>query len=441
MIQNYDLGGFLKENRGRILEQWGKQLVASGEIGPQSLTALLADIPLEQDLLQLLATSFFTGETDREILTAIVNRIRLPDISITSFLAERSTLFSTIAQLDNTGWEAALNKEQVVILSQQLQALVDSVLKKTATIYEHVVENGGRSFCLANTEGIITYTNTALEQLSGKNKLAGQPLCSIFEKEHHTFIEKALLPTANASPAMRQLTMRTADNTQLTVGTEIAPIIIEGKHVGGYANMVNITASIQGTNRLMEQSPLGIIKINTRRKIVYSNPKMRELVGAEEDIWGEPIEKLFAPGENLETLNREIKKRFENGLASEYPAQILHQKENRAIPVMIAATPERDSEGNIIGSMAIIRSMLMENTINNIDNAIVTNQTVDKLLEQVALEVHNICPFNLLVISEYSKNLGHLRSVFVSSSGTEQGEHTMVDNAKRRPRLADIKKG
>lgn len=420
MNKNYGLSSFLAENRSHILERWRRELKDSGEINGPSLTAFVAGITANHDLLQLLTTSFVTGNVDEEISGAIVNRLRLPEVSIGSFLSERSILLSTILHLATDKQGNELDSQEITRLCLQLQHLVDDILNKTAVIYEHVVENGGRSFCQVDTEGIIKYVNPALLDLIGDKEIIGLPLVSLFEEQHHADIEKALLPVPGASPSLRALTIRSADNVQISVGTELAPIIVEGVHKGGYASMVNITDSVKGTYQLMEHSPLGILKINTDLDIVYTNTRARDLVGAQTDMRGESIEKLFPPGINLEILRRELRRRFEEGLASEYPAEIQHQQEDRLVPVMIAATPERNADGTIIGSMAIIRSRETEQAIQNINDFIVTCPTTDELLEQVSREVRNICSYELITILEYSKNLGHLRCIYTFPKEQQQ---------------------
>lgn len=330
-----------------------------------------------------------------------------------SFLVERSTLFAALTDAEDTGLSRSLDREEITQISQLLDDLTGIVLARSAAVYEQVVRQSERAFCQIDKAGNISYVNSAMRNLCPDEALFGRPFLTLFAEKCHSEIKQSLTPHAETSPAFQAVTLLSKTGDEITLGAEIAPLIVNGEHIGGYARMVDITAPNRDMAQIMEHLPMGIIRIDTERTIMYINKRARDLAGATEEILGKSVDLLFPPGKSRDTLNRELKNRFESGLSSEYPVDIRHQKENRLVPIMIASTPVRDAHGKVVGSMALIRSTEMDQAVDRVNTAIVEAETTDTLLETVCNEVHNVCPNALLVISQYSRRLNHSRTIYV----------------------------
>ena len=268
------------------------------------------------------------------------------------------------------------------------------------------------SHARVDDNGVIVYANPEMLRLVGCETLVNRPLALLFDEQDREFISTALAPRPVTTPMLRVLHLTPASGVLLPVGIELAPIVISGRHHGGYASMVDISGPMASMFQVMEQTPLGIIKINTRHEVTYANPCACEISGVAGDMKGIPIESLFPDRKNREILAREVRKRFENGRPSEYPVEITRLDDGRRIPVMIAATPERDSRGTIIGSMAIVRSMELEKATERINHHIATCLDTEDLLQKVTGEIAAVCPFDMVSIAGYSKKLHHVRSLF-----------------------------
>lgn len=408
---NPEVARLLEDRREQIVAIWKECLTSAwGEKGPGTMV-FLPDPAGKQDLLGCLVQSLRTGSAAKGALDAIVERLRLPHVSMADFLEEKSCLLDAVntVLMESAG---LVKGREAILACLHLQHIAGQILERTAMVYERVVKHGGRAFCQVDREGVIVYANPQMLRLVGCGDIVNQPLSPLFEDQDQEFINKALCPRPVPAPSLRVLHLTSASGVTLPVGAELAPIMIDGRHHGGYASMVDISGPMGSMLQVMEQTPLGIIKINARHEVTYANPRAQELAGAADDMKGVAVERLFPDPENRDILQREVRKRFENGRPSEYPVEITRLDDGRRIPVMIAATPERDPHGTIIGSMAIIRSMELERAAERINQYIATCLDTDELLQKVTGEIAAICPFDMIAISAYSKNLQHVRSVF-----------------------------
>ena len=372
------------------------------------------------NLLSCLIESLFTGSVSEGSINALVDRLHQPEVSIADFLFESSCLMMAINSAINSEPHVLADSREQILPWLHLQYLTGRILQMTGIVYERVVKHGGRAFCQVDEHGVIVYANPEMLHLVGRETIVNQSLAALFDEQDRHVINAALVPGATTTPKLLGLNLMPVNGIRIPVGIELAPIMIFGHYQGGYASMIDISGPMATMTQVMEQTPLGILRINTRNEITYANPRAREMAGVAGELQGHVIEELFPDSENLAKLNKEVQKRFQNGKSSEYPIEITRIDNGQRLPVMIAATPERDAKGAIIGSLAIIRSLDLERAAERINYHIATCLDTQELLQKFTEEIGKVCPFDKVSISVYSKKLHHVRSIFSSPKSTQR---------------------
>ncbi len=381
--------------------------------GSSCAKAFLSDLAGEKDLLTCLVASLATGDVPASCLDGVVTRVQRPDMSLAAFMTEKSGLLWAIDTRWGIRFPDADQSDTTLQIYLHLDQVAGCILEKTGQVYEQVIKHGGRAFCRIDPGGRIVFANGQMHRLAGKKSFEGTLFASLFAKEDRAFIDKALSPDRRAAPMLRalQLTAPSGDRP-VPVGAELAPLVISGRHVGGYAGLVDLSGPMAGIYQVFDQVPVGVIKINTQRVLTYANPYIRRMLGIDNKTIGRRIDDFFPDPENQQILDREVKKRFENGRANAYPIEMTRLDNHRKIPVMIAATPERDPQGRIAGSVAIIRTMELEKAAERINQHIIACVEATDLLQKVLGEIADICPFDMASVAVYSRDLGHTRALF-----------------------------
>src|SRR5271165_1532505 len=135
--------------------------------------------------------------------------------------------------------------------------------------------------------------------------------------------------------------------------------------------------------RIFDRSPIGVMRIDTEGRCTYSNAKVSWIWGVT-SLEGHTVRDLFLGDENLPVVEDQLKQRFEHGEANEYEALATRLRDNRQVPVRIAGTPEFDPQGQIVGSIAIIRDISLEQAIEHINHLLTLLRNTKELLESVA---------------------------------------------------------
>ena len=365
-------------------------------------------------LLSCLIESVFTGSLSQPSFNTLVDRLHQPEASIADFLFATSCLMMAINSTINAEPDVLADSREQILPWLHLQYITGRTLQMTGIVYERVVKHGGRAFCQVDEHGVIVYANREMLRLVGCETIVNQSLAALFDEQDRQAINAALAPGGTTTPKVLELNLTPSNGGRIPVGIELAAIMVSGHYQGGYASMLDISGPMETVTQVMEQTPLGILRINTRNEITYANPRAREMSGIAGDLKGHAVEELFPDKENLAKLKKEVQRRFKSGKSSEYPIEITRIDNGQRLPVMIAATPERDAEGTITGSLAIIRSLDLERAAERINFHIATCLDTQDLLQKFTEEIGKVCPFDRVSISVYSKKLHHVRSIFSS---------------------------
>ncbi len=390
---------------GALKKKWGKT-------SDQKIGAILAHKKEERDLLSLLLKLLLgRARIGRTNLDTILNRIRTKEYTIFDFFLEASCLEESIksALRGSNGIKWPGLSSNMDIIHRRLSSVLGAVLKETSEVYEYITECGDRAFCRMDGKGTIVHANQQMKQLLGHESVAGKHLSSFFKGKEREFVRETLSPKRRSRPDLRELRLIASDRQSKPVGVEIGPLIIGGKHRGGYACMVDLSRQMEVGNKVFDKSPLSVAKVNRSGEITYLNQKALEMLGLDR-FEKKTLKDVFRDKKNLGIVEKQLKKR-KRGLSNEYEVEVTRFSDKKRIPVMVSASPETDLGGNIIGTVAIVRNLAVQKTVEAIHRHIETIRDEKELLTAVAKEVERVIPFDFLGFGIYSSDMRHARGL------------------------------
>jgi PAS domain S-box-containing protein len=381
---------FLQSKKKKIVQAWNGRLKQHLPFKDGTkLSAIKKEQEKGTDLLSIILEVDAKNEKDLlKKIISILKRIRSSSYSISNFSLEAYCLEEAVLQVlseDNAPDGQLLQLYNEV--RKDIFILTQIVLQQSADVYEYAIENGERAFCYFNCDGEILYTNDTMLSLMGVGELSKrEKLADFFAETDSDFIQDLICGKLGKQGILRMLVFKNSKGKRLPVGAEISPIIVQGKRVGGYASLIDISKPMESQQKVYDKSPLGIIKINKKFKFTYANPVACEMLGAK-SLVGKSVRDLFPEEKDWQKVEKHLlQKRFKNGLADEYEVEVSTLGDTpKRIPVRISGIPETDPKGEIIGSLAILHSLELE-------------------------EVARLVPFDEMIISTFSSDLQHVRS-------------------------------
>lgn len=157
-----------------------------------------------------------------------------------------------------------------------------------------------------------------------------------------------------------------------------------------------------------DRIPLGVVRVDSSRRITYANPFMRALIGS--DPVGENF-LLFAAEKDRVHLEEELKKRF-GGAASQYEIELHRPVDGRCLPVAISAAPEFDAAGKPVSSLGFVRDLSFERANDRIHRAIERETTMCGLFDALREEMAKLVPFDSFRVTLVSDDREHLASIY-----------------------------
>lgn len=400
----------MEQHRAQVLAARAAALRAEwGAAGAEKIRCLEQEEQRGLDLLSLLVGKL-RGKSGVEGENHCLEKVRSPTYSIVDLFTEVCALEQSIREVLGTtpGLRAPDGPRAMALVTAELRHFVKNALQHTSEVYERVVESGGRGFCQVDRAGRIVYANPPFRRLTGAEDPVGKPLESFFDRFQESAVTAAL---RGSKPELLPLRIRTADGRDLLVGAEIGPLTFGGENCGGYAGLVDISGPMEIQARIFDQSPLGIIRINRNREFTYANPAVLRMLGAEMVI-GRHVREIFDEA-NYAKVEQELLLRLK-GFSSQYEVDFKRLSDGRSLPVMLAAMPEYDLQGNVIGAVSIARSVLLERTASRIHERIKTLHEAPRILQAVAEEVARVLPFDLFTVAVYSEDRRHSRTFYSS---------------------------
>lgn len=409
------IGEFLTANRDYIIRLWNSSLLEHTAFQEPKRLALLRNEQKEkQDFLTLVQKYESAPEQDlTSALKSIVNRIHTSFYSITDFSIETYCLDASIfrAFIEN-GFPAENLPLACSRLRKDIFNVSQMILQETVGVYEYVVENGKRAFSYFGRDGEILYSNKAMRlMMETEEPDRHKKIFEFFNPADGEIIQKMVSDASACASIFGSLNFNNSQGKEVPVGAEICPVILDGRPAGGYASLINLEIILESQKRVYDKSPVGIIKVNKKNEFMYANPAAQEILGSKE-LEGKSIRRLFVKDSAWEIVKKQLENRFKKGMAGEYETEITtFGRRARNIPIRISGIPETDLKGDITGSMALIHSLELEKAGNKIHRAIENFKDMMSLYENVATIVHGLVPFREMIVSTFSSDLKHVRSI------------------------------
>lgn len=413
---NETLDNAIRSNRKELKQRWLDRLRAAwGPVSEQKISVLQQAEPF--NLLDVaLKVMSGKGTVDRHDVDSVIRRVRCRDYSIsdvfTEFICLEEALDEFLPAVDRAGsTDASILVER---FKQSFCGLFGAVLQQTAEFYEHVIEQGETGFCQTDEQCRIVYANPELRKITEDDHLIGKSLTDFFVAYERDLVRDVLV--AGKTPSARQsLNIRTTKGTFVPVGVELARVFIGGKPMGGYAHITDISKPVQLQNEVFDNLQLGIIRVNSERKITFMNKSLREMLDIAVDAWQDRSIDWLAPDDEVKgIIERQLDERFGKGKSDEYEARFLRM-DGKPIPVKITAAPEKAPNGKVIRTIGVVRSMVLE----RLHELIEREHEPQKLLQSVMEEIQSAIPYDRVYVAMYSQDRAHVRALFrYSINGT-----------------------
>jgi PAS domain S-box-containing protein len=171
---------------------------------------------------------------------------------------------------------------------------------------------------------------------------------------------------------------------------------------------------IRLTREQLDGLPWAIVKTNRQGIVTYGNRKMCEIAGLDM-IEGRNISDLF-DRQNLAVVRERLECRF-SGVAEEYEVELTRPGDGVQVPIWVSAMPESDERGNPVGSLAIVRDLLMADVSQEIHRHIEELRAGREILRAVANACQRLVPFDMFGVTLYSVDGEHFRSFYRHPEG------------------------
>jgi PAS domain S-box-containing protein len=160
----------------------------------------------------------------------------------------------------------------------------------------------------------------------------------------------------------------------------------------------------------VDSLPWGILKINRQGVYTYANHAMCEIVGV--NIEGRKITDLFK-GDDLAVAQKHFEARLTRRAADEYRVELTRPTDGVKVPVLVSALPETNELGEVVGGIAILRDLLIEDVSAKLHRAIEELPDSRMIFEAVARQCQRLVPFDLFSVTLYSADGEHYRSLYL----------------------------
>ena len=161
---------------------------------------------------------------------------------------------------------------------------------------------------------------------------------------------------------------------------------------------------------VFDKSSLGMVRVSPEMTIIDNNQKAAEIHGLT-SLRGRSIAELVADQNAVEVILSQADQR-KQGLSTDYEIDVLHFPDLRRIPVKVAAMPMISSDGEVAGSVAILRSLETDRRAEAFEDAIHEAQGATDIFRAVCGHVGPLLDFDFSTFSIVSRNGKHSRLLF-----------------------------
>jgi PAS domain S-box-containing protein len=417
------LADILEQHHQKIYEHW---LAAMQQKWPgpaeRKLSFLKQKIADRQDLFSILRECSGKTEAYYQHIAPFLNLdcITSQEYSILDVFEEVVELRDTILHLLSQLGISPEEREQLnSLVHGQMYALVKGFLCGAKELLDNLVNGGMRGYCQVDERGGIVCADQKCQELLHRKPNPGEPLDHFFIKNERDLFTSFFSGRSTTPPGPQQLHLDSHPQDPTPVGVELSPMFLDGQQRGWYACLVDLSAIQEKERQVFDKLLVGLAQIDSKGKFRYANRKFLEILGIENQGWqGKDLWEFLPDKENREKLWREIKKRRDDK-ESEYEVSFT-RKNGYQVPVKIYGVPERDLKNEIIGSLAIVRSLEREKVMAAMTRHMATIRPWPQMLTKVAQELAPLIPFDFFSVSEVSTDGKHIRRLHSYSPNGEE---------------------
>jgi PAS domain S-box-containing protein len=161
----------------------------------------------------------------------------------------------------------------------------------------------------------------------------------------------------------------------------------------------------------LERLPWGIAKANRQGVFTYGNRAMCNIVGVE-SIEGKKLAEFFR-GNDLGVVLNHFESRFSHQAADEYEVELTRLTDNVRIQVRCQAMPEINDRGEVIGSIAILSDVSIEDASKALHKDIEDLSSSTEIFQAIERNCKRIVVFDLFCVTLYSEDNDHYRVLYL----------------------------
>jgi PAS domain S-box-containing protein len=404
----------LKRKRAEIHQVWVDRLKNCwGEEGHFKIDILAQAEIKNQDPLSLLIRQIAGRVKDRrKEIKPMLDKVRGEHYTLVDFLQEIECLEDAVEEALKLSQETT--EVQILRAMNHVRKTLGSysraVTQETSGIYEKIVECGARGYCLFDEDGVIVTTNVKMDSLLGTSSAVGKALNLFLKKEDRTLLQDVMSSFEEGKISLGKLTLHQPAGHKIIVGAEMGPAFVRGERRGGYLCAVDLSHPVRQELDMFNRFPLGVIKLNLDGKFTYMNPVALQLLGIDH-FEGKTIRDVFPDKENYSKVKEKISKR-EKLESDDYEVVGTRWVDGVKVPIRVTAMPELGLQGNVVGSLALVRDITEEKVTENISEYLSSTMDCKEILKNTATAVASLVPFDFFIVTLYSKDMIHLRKYF-----------------------------
>ena len=151
--------------------------------------------------------------------------------------------------------------------------------------------------------------------------------------------------------------------------------------------------------------------MNREGVFTYGNRAMSEIIGGE-SVEGKTLTDVFR-GDHLAVVREHLDSRFSRGVADEYEVEAVRPTDGVCIPIRCSAMPDINDQGEIVGTIAIVRDLLVDDVSSAVHKAVEDLRDGRAILQAVARQCERIVPFDIFGVNLFSADGEHSRTFYL----------------------------
>ena len=301
--------------------------------------------------------------------------------------------------------DAAGVKERIAATKKPVRQLLESWTQLDRTMsdclaiasvgHEKFIETTLHAFCEIDAAGTVVYANGKMLELDPN--CLGQELATRFGRGMADEVRQQL---KSKKHSLQQLNLD-ADGQAHPVLAEFGTFKSDGR-AGGFAFLVDMKAAVEAEHRALEAAPYGMLKLDSKHRVVYANRNLLELLELSlEDVVGRDSRDFIHDVRSRQEATRQFAER-RRGRGGEYELSLTRSKSKDTIRLRVVSSPSYDTSGQFSGMLASIVQIDLEIARNAIAKLVATQTDYRILFKGITNIVRKFIPFDWADLSLYT---------------------------------------